>query len=329
MPGNASEDSPSLWRNEVQARVAGYRNRRGRRIEGAFSMRFPFPPQEPELSAPYSDAAVDLVTQHPSEVEAAETAATLDAEAAVPALVESAPVQAVAISDAGAEQEASFAEDNVQQRTTRRSRRKVIAFPRPAVEAQHWEEPPLPEQPRIFEVQEELPLRTTPLLDGLVFPAQPANASASSDHIELPLQAVALRQRVYAGVLDCTIVAVATVVFAAAGYKFIPSIQPTKPLLLAVAAIPLLLWTAYEYLSLMYAGRTAGMQWAGLRLSSFKGGFPSPRQRRNRVLGLYFSAASLMMGLLWALVDVDALCWHDRISRTYVTKADSDSAVGS
>ena len=24
------------------------------------------------------------------------------------------------------------------------------------------------------------------------------------------------------------------------------------------------------------------------------------------------------MGLLWAFVDIDALCWHDRISRTYL-----------
>ena len=29
-----------------------------------------------------------------------------------------------------------------------------------------------------------------------------------------------------------------------------------------------------------------------------------------------------MMGLLWSLVDVDALCWHDRISHTYLTKID-------
>src|ERR1017187_10863624 len=35
-----------IWRNEIHARVAGYRTRRGRRIEGAFSMRFPFPPLE-------------------------------------------------------------------------------------------------------------------------------------------------------------------------------------------------------------------------------------------------------------------------------------------
>src|SRR5277367_6194662 len=41
-------DSPqpaeNRWRSEISERVAGYRNRRGRRVEGAFSMRFPFPP---------------------------------------------------------------------------------------------------------------------------------------------------------------------------------------------------------------------------------------------------------------------------------------------
>ncbi len=30
-----------------------------------------------------------------------------------------------------------------------------------------------------------------------------------------------------------------------------------------------------------------------------------------------------MMGLLWALVDVDMLCWHDRISQTYLTSRES------
>jgi hypothetical protein len=36
-------------------------------------------------------------------------------------------------------------------------------------------------------------------------------------------------------------------------------------------------------------------------------------------MALYFSTASFVMGLLWAFVDVGALCWHDRISRTYLT----------
>jgi uncharacterized RDD family membrane protein YckC len=83
-----------------------------------------------------------------------------------------------------------------------------------------------------------------------------------------------------------------------------------------------LLWAVYEYLLLMYAGRTVGMQVTKTRLSTFKGGAPSWRYRRSRVLSLYFSTASLMMGLLWSLVDVDALCWHDRISHTYLTRND-------
>jgi len=26
------------------------------------------------------------------------------------------------------------------------------------------------------------------------------------------------------------------------------------------------------------------------------------------------------MGLMWAFVDVDELCWHDRLSRTYLSE---------
>src|SRR5271168_4424101 len=47
---DASQPSDDLWRAEIPARVAGYNHRRGRRITGAFSMRFPFPPAEPEES---------------------------------------------------------------------------------------------------------------------------------------------------------------------------------------------------------------------------------------------------------------------------------------
>ena len=42
------------------------------------------------------------------------------------------------------------------------------------------------------------------------------------------------------------------------------------------------------------------------------------RQRRHRVLGFYLSALSLGMGLMWVFVDVDGLCWHDRLSQTYL-----------
>src|SRR5208283_5867029 len=94
----------------------------------------------------------------------------------------------------------------------------------------------------------------------------------------------------------------------------------TKAARVTATLVPVLLWAIYQYLLVVYAGRTVGMQLAAIRLTTFKGGRPSLRHRRNRVLGLYLSTASLVMGLLWALVDVDALCWHDRISGTYLTR---------
>ena len=159
---------------------------------------------------------------------------------------------------------------------------------------------------------------TTPFLEGLQFesrtPAPPA------EHIELPFRSVSLSQRLYASLVDCSLVAVAAIVFALIAHKMLPDLVFIKPARITAALLPVLLWAIYQYLLLVYGGRTTGMQLTGIRLSTFKGRRPSLRHRRNRVLGLYLSTASLAMGLLWALVDVDALCWHDRISGTYLTK---------
>ena len=113
--------------------------------------------------------------------------------------------------------------------------------------------------------------------------------------------------------------AAGTAVFAVVGYKMLPKMTFTKPVLLTAATLPLLLWAIYQYLLLVYGGATAGMRVARIRLSTFKGKPPCWRERRYRVMALYFSTASFAMGLLWAFVDADTLCWHDRISRTYLT----------
>ena len=207
-----------------------------------------------------------------------------------------------------------------------RSRRKVIAFPRQASDApamvHRLADPVAPEQPRILDVPEELEaFPGSPLLDGLQFPANGQQTSAPpGDHIELPFQAIALAQRLYSGLVDCALVAAAAGLFGAIVYKMLPKLALTKPVMLTAAAVPVLLWAVYQYILTVYGGNTAGMRVAGICLSTFKGTRPRRRHRRSRVIGLYFSTASLLMGLLWALVDVDALCWHDRTSRTYLTK---------
>lgn len=204
-----------------------------------------------------------------------------------------------------------------------RPRRKVIAFPRQGTpETGHrLADPVLPEQPRILDVPEELEaFPSTPFLEGLQFELATRTSAFPADHVELPFRSVSLSRRVCAALLDCSLVAVAALVFALIGHKMLPTLALTKTARIVAALLPVLLWAIYQYLLLVYAGRTVGMQVTTIRLTTFKGRRPSLRHRRNRVLGLYLSTASLVMGLLWAFVDVDALCWHDRISGTYLTK---------
>ena len=56
---DSSQPQDDAWRKEIHARVAGYRSRRGRRVEGEFSMRFPFPPSETIEAAVIEDPALE------------------------------------------------------------------------------------------------------------------------------------------------------------------------------------------------------------------------------------------------------------------------------
>jgi len=208
-----------------------------------------------------------------------------------------------------------------------RPKRKVIAFPRQpgtADSGHRLADPVLPEQPRILDVPEELEAYpSTPFLDGLQFEPTPSVSAppvAYGDQVELSFHSAGITQRIYAALMDCLVVGLAAVIFALIGHRMLPDLVFTKPARLATAMVAPLLWAIYQYLLLVYAGRTAGMQVTGIRLLTFKGRQPSLRHRRNRVLGLYLSTVSLVMGLLWAFVDVDTLCWHDRISGTYLTR---------
>ena len=350
----ASENLPraDIWRNEIHARVAGYRRRRGRRIEGAFSMRFPFPPLEHDVSSSGTCAPADpeqveqFVAANIASAEqtSAEQVSTIEAAssetcdlapdaAATAAEPKASLTESPALPELlAANQPATLPEALVDvdhepspPRLPRpRPQRKVIAFPRQAAEAREMHrlaDPVLLEQPRILDVPEELEaLPTTPFLDGLQFgPTTQPVIAVHADNVELPFRAVGKAHRLYAGLLDCVLVAAASVVFATVSYKMLPKLTFTKPVLLTAATLPLLLWAVYQYVLLVYGGATAGMRIAKIRLSTFKGNSPCRRQRRQRVMALYFSTASFVMGLLWALVDVDSLCWHDRISRTYLT----------
>ena|SRR5271166_5171056 len=326
-----------LWRSEVQERIAGYKKRRGRRVEGAFSMRFPFPADE--VALPDEAVQADPPIVDPPEI-LGEVGIPMETAVERPPLAElptSAPAEAP--EEATAEEKLDVVEcretgtalpaepepvafvDTVHRP---RPKRKVIAFPKHlsvAPEAVYrLADPVTSETPRILDVPEELEaIPTTPFLDGLEFDTvNTSDVARDREHVELPFSAVNMAQRAFAGLVDLAMAGTGVAVFAGVAFRMLSKPPVTKPLIIGLAAAAGLLWSVYQYLFLVYAGKTVGMMAAKIRLRTFTGRTPTLRQRRHRVLGFYLSALSLGMGLMWMFVDVDSLCWHDRLSRTYL-----------
>jgi len=345
---------PDVWRNEVQARLERYKRRRGRRIEGAFTMRFPFPPEEPASAEPQEEEEQETEHFNPTVTDEIATTENVELELA-PTLLElpgeageeiraqeqqgSAEVQMATAEEVPApvvtapEMPASEAEPEeepvrvIELRPRPLPRRKVIAFPSPSYAqseaVRRIADPVQPEQLRILDVPEELQaMPATPFLEGLL-DAPPAFApELRSDGLELPCPPLRAPRRIGAASIDALVTLAGVGVCAAGAARFFPALPPMKYLVAAVVAVSVLLWASYNYLFLVYRGRTLGMTAAHVRLRTFKGQFPDFRQRQLRVVGLYLSVLSLGMGVLWYFVDVESLCWHDRISQTFPTAAD-------
>ena len=299
-------------------------------------MRFPFPVDEIvepietlEVAAPVAEPLEEIPEEVLAEEEPAElaqvsetmpqTAGTEPAEVVVAEAEERAAEVVAPELELAPEPEPFVTSVN-----RPRPKRKVIAFPRHLSVAPEMTyrlaDPVNSESPRILDVPEELEaIPTTPFLDGLQLdPVNSADASRDREHVELPFRAVRVAQRAFAGLTDLAVTGVGVAVFAGLAYRILAKPPLTKPLVLALVVAAGLLWSVYQYLFVVYAGQTLGMMAAKIRLRTFKGRAPNLRQRRHRVLGFYLSTLSLGMGLMWMFVDVDALCWHDRLSQTYL-----------
>ncbi len=91
----------------------------------------------------------------------------------------------------------------------------------------------------------------------------------------------------------------------------------------AVYAVTLALFYAqYFALFTVFGGATPGMLLCGLRVVSFDGSAPAPRQLLWRSFGYLVSGGTVLLGFLWALWDEDHLTWQDRISQTYLMHAE-------
>jgi uncharacterized RDD family membrane protein YckC len=84
-----------------------------------------------------------------------------------------------------------------------------------------------------------------------------------------------------------------------------------------------IVYLQYFALFTVFGGTTPGMMLRGLRVVSFSGETPTPRQMLLRSAGYLLSASTFFLGFLWSMWDEDALTWHDRLSRTYLSSAET------
>jgi uncharacterized RDD family membrane protein YckC len=84
-----------------------------------------------------------------------------------------------------------------------------------------------------------------------------------------------------------------------------------------------IVYLQYFVLFTIFGGTTPGMMLRNLQVTSFSGELPTPRQMLLRSAGYILSAGTFFLGFLWSLWDEDQLTWHDRLSKTYLSTAET------
>jgi uncharacterized RDD family membrane protein YckC len=319
-----------FWRQEVARRVEGYRTRRSRKsLAGQFSMRLDFGPSP--ASGPTLDSLTITVsgsTQAFSSVSQAEDAVSYTVSPGDP--------EAAAGSEGIPGSTWEPVPDNDREPTpepvspppvVRPRESKLVEFPRSLVFPE-FADPypdalaePVLERLRILDVPEAIGVAPAPLSDIALQPKneQEQEEFAPPAPFDLPLQVAAMRVRVSAALVDALLVVVAVAIFVMTVGQTISGLMQNRMVLGLVVASAGVFWTAYYYLFLVHAGATPGMAMARVRLSTFEGDHVPRRVRRWRALIMVLSFAALGFGFLWALFDQDNLCWHDKMTRTYLT----------
>jgi uncharacterized RDD family membrane protein YckC len=304
LDGTASQIDDS-WRNEVAARVNRYRARRRPRAPRYPSLTLKFEATEPQSSRRFNSDEPALPSTHQA----------LAMDSAL--VIEESAVAAVPVFSAPAETG------------------KLIEFPRsltlPSRPLDELADPVL-DRPRILDVPDVAP--PPPALGGILMEPAEQKLEERRPGFEIPLQSAPMSRRLAAVAVDAFVVLAACALF---GYIFsrttheVPPLQPwlvqpglVQPWLGMAVILTAMFWAGYQFLALVFTGTTPGLRVAKLQLHRFDGN-PVPRRlRRWRVLASLLSGVSLGIGHAWCFLDEDQLCWHDRITRTYMAPKSDD-----
>jgi uncharacterized RDD family membrane protein YckC len=297
VPNVPSAPGPDAWRSEVAERLARYRTRRKPRAPRYPSLLLPFDSSESRSRTPAPAASTSSTNTAPLDQDF-QLSQTVEYAEALPAFSDPQMSPAVPLPEPAA---------------------NVIEFPRSAaipIFHNNSLADPIFDRPRIVEAPEVLP--PPPALGGiLIEPAQDAQGDPRVS-LDSQIHSASIPRRLLATSLDIIILASALSAFVAIFQRF-NAIRGPLPLLGATAAIlAMVLWMAYQYLFIVYTGSTPGLLAARIKLTGFDGSPVPRRTRRWRILASFLSGFSAGLGYLWCFLDQDSLCWHDRITRTYL-----------
>ncbi|MGH9537486.1 MAG: RDD family protein [Terriglobales bacterium] len=286
---------PESWRREVAARLSHYRARRRTREPRYPSLQLKFE-TEPVRNAAFVSS--EPLTSTPVVQDRVES----PSPSAAPRIRLAEPVDHPRL---------SFAPSN-------EATAKVIEFSSYSAAPRLLDElaEPVLDRPRIIEAPELVP--PPPALGGISIEPAEEPENERRPGFEIPLRAAPMGRRMAAAAVDAFLVIAAIAAFVYIFFRITAEVP--SPAKVAGTAVVLIgaMWSAYQYLLLVYSGATPGLRLARLELQMFDGD-PVPRRlRRWRVLASVLSGVSLGLGYAWCLLDEDELCWHDRITRTYM-----------
>jgi uncharacterized RDD family membrane protein YckC len=296
---------PDEWRREVAARLSHYRARRLTRE-----------PRYPSLQLKFETEPFAAVPAEPLPPVARDARETADFAPANPA-----PRITLAEPASYAPNYPSNAPRNyprILPAVETDATAKVIEFAsyNPAPRALDELAEPVFDRPRIIDTPELAP--PPPALGGILIEPVEVPANERRPGFEIPLQAARMSRRMAASAIDATLVLSAFAAFAYVFFRINAELPPLPKIAGAGVLLVGLFWSVYQYLLLVYSGTTPGLKLAKLELHRFDGSPVPLRIRRWRVLTSVLSGLSLGLGYAWCFLDEDRLCWHDRITRTYM-----------
>ena len=316
----------SPWRQEIAARLNRYQARRKPRPPRYPSLRLRFDDGDPvraESGIPDESQAfpqkISTSSNHALALDGYADSAAHAAE--IPATSPMALPEAQVHEETAAAPASESQQNQTAALITTPTTAKIIEFPRswtpPLAPLDELAEPVLDrDRPRILEAPEVVP--PPPALGGITIEPARQPEMEKRPGIDIPLQSAPLARRIFSAAIDGVIIAAACALFGFIFWKM-TAIRPPRIQILGIAAgLSGLFWAAYQYLLVVYSGTTPGLLLARLELARFDGSRAARRLRRWRVLASYLSAVSLGMGYAWVFLDEDSLCWHDRITHTYL-----------